>query len=102
MKYVDTGDTLPALELRAINGETTSPGMYPYHVSIQYQETKKHLCGGSIISKSWILTAAHCLEDKIFANNIMVVKAGEYHLEDREDTEQTRGISLCVYHKNYE
>lgn len=32
----------------------------PWQVSIQ-KNSGTHFCGGSIISKEWILTAAHCL-----------------------------------------
>ncbi|XP_052868644.1 trypsin epsilon-like [Anopheles cruzii] len=45
---------------RIVGGIETSIEAVPYQVSLRY--LNKHICGGSIISHSWILTAAHCLE----------------------------------------
>ncbi|XP_033229523.1 granzyme K-like [Belonocnema kinseyi] len=37
-----------------------NPGEFPYQVSLQYYH--QHFCGGAIIKKEYILTAAHCLD----------------------------------------
>lgn len=37
---------------------------YPYQVSLQSLRNK-HFCGGSIIDRVWVLTAAHCMNDQI-------------------------------------
>ncbi len=42
------------------NGEEADIKHYPWQVSIQ--EEKGHYCGGSIIHKRFILTAAHCVD----------------------------------------
>ncbi|XP_057288032.1 transmembrane protease serine 4 [Pezoporus wallicus] len=58
---------------RVLGGSAATIEAWPWQVSLQYK--KEHICGGSIIDRSWILTAAHC-----FKNNPIVqswrVKAG--------------------------
>ncbi|NXQ28684.1 PRS55 protease, partial [Alaudala cheleensis] len=44
-------------------GTDVQPGEFPWLVSIQSHG--KHICGGTIISALWILTAAHCFADKL-------------------------------------
>ena len=47
-----------------IGGETAQPGELPWQVSIRYVNNIAnygHVCGGTIISESHVLTAAHCL-----------------------------------------
>lgn len=47
-------------ETRIIGG-TTSTEPYPWMVSIQQGY---HFCGGVLIAADWVMTAAHCLDDK--------------------------------------
>ncbi|KFB43596.1 AGAP001241-PA-like protein [Anopheles sinensis] len=45
---------------RIVGGVRTSIEEVPYQVSLRYMDS--HICGGSIISYAWVLTAAHCLD----------------------------------------
>ncbi|KAM7348606.1 brachyurin [Cochliomyia hominivorax] len=49
-----------AIESRIISGTAAVPGQLPWQVILKKDEIDTLLCGGSIISDSWVLTAAHC------------------------------------------
>lgn len=50
-------------ENRIIGGSLAIPGQFPYQVAliIPVNDSYTQICGGSIISADWILTAAHCV-----------------------------------------
>ena len=54
----------PSLMSKIINGNATVPHSFPWMVSIGYNvlnNSFKHVCGGSLISNQYILTAAKCV-----------------------------------------
>lgn len=59
-------DELPSIEnsseldTRIVGGKSAIIGQFPHQVSLRSSYTKKHFCGGSIITPRFILTAAHC------------------------------------------
>ncbi|XP_057565316.1 granzyme M [Hippopotamus amphibius kiboko] len=48
-----------AFETHIIGGREAAPSSRPYMVSLQ--KSGSHLCGGVLVHRNWVLTAAHCV-----------------------------------------
>lgn len=85
-----------------VGGVDATRGAYPWQISYQWRTSLSgdlHMCGGTIISQDWILTAAHCITDiKYFT---YVVVAGEHNLMAKEGSEQIREIAEFLVHPGY-
>ncbi|XP_050193887.1 coagulation factor XI-like isoform X3 [Myiozetetes cayanensis] len=90
-----------ARNIRIVGGTDSSPGEWPWQVSLHVKLSRqRHLCGGSIISNRWILTAAHCVTS--LANpNIWRVYAGILkQSEINEDTPFFK-VEEIIVHPQY-
>ncbi len=77
---------------------------FPWQVSLQSpvssdDEKPFHFCGGSIIDKFWILTAAHCV-DGLQEDQLRVV-AGSTKVSESDREGQVRNVLRIVSHSEY-
>ncbi|XP_020283316.1 chymotrypsin-1-like [Pseudomyrmex gracilis] len=80
---------------RIIGGDVATPGQFKYQASLQ--SFGEHICGGTIISDRHILTAAHCVVDSFYTDN-MIVATGITTLETNGDKYKIKYIAI---HPNY-
>uniref|UniRef100_A0A8B9N9H5 Peptidase S1 domain-containing protein n=1 Tax=Accipiter nisus TaxID=211598 RepID=A0A8B9N9H5_9AVES len=55
---------------RIIGGEVAVPYSWPWQVSVQISD--EHICGGAVLAKEWVVTAAHCFNSKV-AGTVLVL-----------------------------
>ena len=72
---------------RIINGFEVTPYSRPFQVRLSIQRTAGfYICGGSLISLNYVLTAAHCVTDVVSVNVIV----GDHDLSVTEAAQETR------------
>ena len=85
----------PAVVTRIVGGEAANSSTWGWAVSISI--ASRYLCGGSIISDSWVITAAHCVSDHISSQ--ITVYAGSTR---RWVGTQIRAVRNTIMHPNYD
>ncbi|KAM9408229.1 LOW QUALITY PROTEIN: trypsin [Pholidichthys leucotaenia] len=81
---------------RIVGGHAAAPNSIKYIVSLQ-SPRGQHFCGGSLVHRYWVMTAAHC---NLGAEQMMVV-AGDYKVNIFEGTEQYAKPHRLVTHPQY-
>ena len=71
------------------DGEETQPNEFPWMVNVN------NMCGGSLISAEWVLTAAHCVHGNAAWN---MVELGQH---DLRTAARRMSISRVIIHKDY-
>ncbi|KYN27230.1 Serine protease easter [Trachymyrmex cornetzi] len=106
------------LSQRIIGGEIAELDEFPWMALVEYQKPngRTTACGGVLISKRYVLTAAHCVKGKDLPTTwrLSSVRLGEYNTDterdcvaDSETTEIcaddpiTVGVEEQIAHENY-
>ncbi|XP_071759965.2 elastase-1-like [Centroberyx gerrardi] len=87
-------------EGRVVGGQVASYKAWPWQVSIQFYSGSSyhHFCGGTLIRRGWVMTAAHCVDRR---QETLRVVLGEHDLNRNDHTEQYRSVSHVTIHHNW-
>ncbi len=94
--------SLPAFPHRIVGGSEAFPHEFPWIVLIRTSGTPPKSCGGSILSRKWVVTAAHCVTSSEPISSYTVT-AG-IHNKNRvlgKGKEQVLSLESIVPHPSY-
>ncbi|XP_055411812.1 granzyme H-like isoform X3 [Bubalus kerabau] len=86
----------PFLSEEIIGGHEAKPHSRPYMAFVQFlDEMSWKRCGGVLIQKDFVLTAAHCRGSSIN------VTLGAHNIKQQERTQQVIQVKKAIHHPDY-
>jgi trypsin len=97
----DDGEEAGGREEPIVGGTNANIADYPWQVSLQIKSGSggSHICGGSILNESWILTAQHCTDGSSASQ--LRIAAGMSKLSQASSTGQVRNVAKIVSFPGY-
>lgn len=88
---------------RIVGGQEATPGEWPWQVALvrknQSDMYQGQFCGGSIIARTWVLTAAHCVEDSTISD--LDVVAGIHDLKVPDPNYRRVALAEIIVHPGW-
>ncbi|XP_060565192.1 uncharacterized protein LOC132724366 isoform X3 [Ruditapes philippinarum] len=82
-----------------VGGKDAHPGEWPWHVALYF--SGQYFCGGTLISDTFVLTAAHCVEKFIRDFSYLKVKLGANNREISETTQRVVKVEAIESHSEH-
>ncbi|XP_078271215.1 prothrombin [Rhinoraja longicauda] len=98
---------MESMKSRIVNGEDAEVGSAPWQVMLFQKSPQQLLCGGSLLSDQWVITAAHCILyppwNKNYSPTDLVVRLGKHVRAAYErGRERIVKIDKIIVHSKYD
>ncbi|XP_047539224.1 elastase-1-like [Vanessa atalanta] len=89
-----------------VSGAPTKPGDWPWHVALYKLDRSsiKYICGGTLISEHFVLTAAHCATSRgvKLLPEVLSVVLGKFNLIGGDVGTQEREVHQIILHDKFD
>lgn len=80
---------------KIIEGHEAKPHSRPYMAYLHIKDEKEYMCGGVLVRKNFVLTAAHC------NGRLINVTLGAHNIKKQEKTQQVILVKRAISHPDY-
>ncbi|XP_063145561.1 ovochymase-2 [Candoia aspera] len=84
---------------RIIGGEEAVPYSWPWQASLQILD--EDICGGAVLTNTWVVTAAHCFKKEGKYQGLWRVVVGTHDIRDQEQSSQKRLVKQYLTHPDF-
>ncbi|KAM8962457.1 serine protease 33-like [Pelodytes ibericus] len=88
----------PVVSSRIVGGTDATDGSWPWQISLQYNN--QHVCGGTLISDQWVMTAAHCFVSSTSPSDYRILLGG-YKLATTNSHQEYSSVKNITINKLY-
>uniref|UniRef100_A0A3Q3VL02 Peptidase S1 domain-containing protein n=1 Tax=Mola mola TaxID=94237 RepID=A0A3Q3VL02_MOLML len=82
---------------RIVGGSNATDGAWPWQASVHFSVNSQsfHICGGTLISDQWVLSAAHCILSR------WTIYLGRHTQSGPNNDEVSRSVTQIIIHPDY-
>ncbi|XP_026559466.1 ovochymase-1-like [Pseudonaja textilis] len=84
---------------RIVGGEEAVPYSWPWQASLQILD--EYICGGAVLTRTWIVTAAHCLKKEGKYQDLWRVVVATHDIKEQDQSSQKRLVKQYIAHPDF-